>query len=80
MLLEETFGTRTSHATQHHDLPAFAATVAALREIGSVSPATDVVAVHLSHHNPPLPELEAALAACGARCVPDGAVIDTTGA
>ena len=75
LLLKETFGAWTGHATQHHDLPAFAATVAALRTVGAVGPATDVVAVHLSHHNPPLAELEAALAGCGARCVPDGSVL-----
>jgi adenosylcobinamide kinase/adenosylcobinamide-phosphate guanylyltransferase len=79
LLLEETFGHWTGHATQHHDLPAFAATLGALRAVGAVGPGTDVVAVHLSHHNPPLPALAAALAGWGARCVPDGTVLELGG-
>ncbi|ULN52393.1 MBL fold metallo-hydrolase [Mycolicibacillus parakoreensis] len=73
VFLEETFGTFTDHGTQHHDLPAFAATVAALRDRGAVVAHTDVVAVHLGHHNPP--DLAARLAACGARAGRDGETI-----
>lgn len=73
VFLEETFGTFTDHGTQHHDLPAFAATVEALRRRGAVVEGTDVVAVHLGHHNPP--DLAARLAACGARAGVDGETV-----
>lgn len=75
VFLEETFGMHTGHGTEHHDLPAFAATVDELRHSGAVVAATDVVAVHLSHHNPPEPELTAALADSGARPGRDGEIL-----
>lgn len=75
VFLEETFGTHTGHGTEHHDLPAFAATLAALRSSGAVVDSTDVVAVHLSHHNPTEPELTAVLSDCGARPGRDGEVV-----
>lgn len=62
VLLEQTFGSVLDHGTQHHDLVTFPRTLAALRERGAVTPATRCIAVHLSHHNPPEPELAAALA------------------
>lgn len=76
VLLEETFGTRTDLGDRHLHLASFAQTIAALQVIGAVDDATQVVAVHLGHHNPPLAELEAELARCGARVHPDGTVLE----
>lgn len=75
VFLEETFGNYTGHGTEHHDLPAFAATVAAMRSSGAVVDTTDVVAVHLSHHNPIEPELTGVLSNSGARPGCDGEVV-----
>lgn len=72
LLLEETFGSRTGHGTGHHDLVGFAATLAGLRAAGTITTATEVVAVHLGHHNPPEPELAGILADWGARAGQDG--------
>ncbi|MFJ3444064.1 bifunctional adenosylcobinamide kinase/adenosylcobinamide-phosphate guanylyltransferase [Streptomyces sp. NPDC086081] len=49
--------------------------LARLRAVGAVGPTTDVVAVHLDHDVPPIPELGRRLAAAGARAVPDGAAL-----
>jgi adenosylcobinamide kinase/adenosylcobinamide-phosphate guanylyltransferase len=51
--------------------------VARLRAVGAVVDSTQVVAVHVGHHNPPPDELDRALAALGARAARDGEVIDT---
>lgn len=75
VFLEETFGTFTGHGCAHHDLPAFAETVAGLRACGAVAEHTEVVAVHLGHHNPP--DLDRRLAACGARAGRDGETVST---
>jgi adenosylcobinamide kinase/adenosylcobinamide-phosphate guanylyltransferase len=75
VLLEESFGDRTDHGTRHLDLASFAAAVEDLRGRGAVVPATDVVAVHLGHHDPAPAELAARLATVGARVVPDGTVL-----
>ncbi|RVW10022.1 MBL fold metallo-hydrolase [Prescottella agglutinans] len=75
VFLEQTFGTRTDLGAGHHDLTSFPRTLAALRAVGAVTDSTDVVAVHLSHHNPPTPELSERLAPWGARIVDDGAVV-----
>ncbi len=40
---------------------------------------TDLVAIHLSHHNPPTPELDRLLSAWGARTVADGSTIAEVG-
>lgn len=77
VLLEQTFGDLTGHGTDHLDLPSFAEQVRRLRAVGALVQGTDLVAVHLSHHNPPLPELQRRLAAYGARVVPDGTVLGT---
>ncbi|CAM3003268.1 Putative cobalamin biosynthesis protein cobU [Prescottella defluvii] len=72
LFLEETFGTRTDLGAGHHDLATFPRTLAALREAGAVTETTDVVAIHLSHYNPPTSELAELLAPWGARVVDDG--------
>ncbi len=73
VLMEETFGDKVDHGTDHLDLQTFAAQVRRLREAGAVTGGTDLVAVHLSHHNPPTDELSRRLADWGARVVDDGA-------
>ncbi len=75
VLLEETFGDRTDHGTGHLDLATFPVQLDRLRAIGAVGGHTDVVAVHLGHHNPPAQQLAERLARHGARLVPDGAVV-----
>lgn len=79
VLLEECFGDRLDHGTDHLDLATFPVALQRLRTAGAVGAGTDVVAVHLSHHNPPVPELAERLAACGARLVPDGSVLTLGG-
>lgn len=76
VLIEETFGHVVDHGTGHHDLPALQRSLDALRARGHVTASTDVVAIHLSHHNPALPQLTVDLTALGARVVDDGTVID----
>lgn len=70
VLLEQTFGDRPREAG-HHDLASFAAAVADLRAWGLATPATPVLATHLSHHNPPPPQLRERLAAIGAEPATD---------
>ncbi|HLR93810.1 MAG TPA: bifunctional adenosylcobinamide kinase/adenosylcobinamide-phosphate guanylyltransferase [Jiangellaceae bacterium] len=72
LLLEETFGDHTEHGTAHLDLPAFGRELARLRAEHALRPGCEVVAVHLSHHNPPSPELDRRLATWGARPGHDG--------
>ncbi len=71
VLIEETFGHRTDHGTGHLDLATFPLQVARLRAAGATHDGTDVVAVHLSHHNPPGDELDRILRHWGARTVDD---------
>jgi adenosylcobinamide kinase/adenosylcobinamide-phosphate guanylyltransferase len=75
VLVEETFGLKTDHGTGHLDLETLPRELARLREVGAVTVTTDVIAVHLSHHNPPTPELSRILAAWGARVVDDLTVV-----
>ncbi len=72
VLLEETFGDLDSHDTDHLDLQTFPEQVRRLRAVAAVTEDTDLVAVHLSHRNPPTPELARRLTAWGARVVDDG--------
>lgn len=73
LLLEETFGDRLDHGTGHLDLAGFPVQLDRLRAVGAVTGRTDVVAVHLGHHNPPTEALSGRLAALGARVLDDGA-------
>jgi adenosylcobinamide kinase / adenosylcobinamide-phosphate guanylyltransferase len=75
VLLEETFGDHRTHGTDHLDLGTFPQQLRRLRAVGAVTSATDVVAVHLSHHNPPTPELSRRLSDWQARVVPDGTTL-----
>ncbi len=72
VFLEETFGARTDLGDGHLNLTTFPRQLAALRECGAVVDATRVVAVHLSHHNPPPDELARRLRQWGARAGEDG--------
>lgn len=75
VVMEETFGDRADLADDHLTLAAFAAELDRLRALGCVDEATQVVATHLSHHNPPLAELRRRLRAIGADVVPDGTTL-----
>ena len=75
ILIEETFGDHASHGTGHLDLATLPATLADLERIGARIERTEVVAVHLGHHNPPEDVLRARLAECGVRLVDDGTLI-----
>lgn len=77
VLLEETFGDVADHGTDHLDLATFPDELRRLRAAGAVTGGSRVVAVHLSHHNPPTPELSRRLADWGARVVDDGARLPT---
>ncbi len=65
VFLEETFGDRADLHGGHLNLTTFPRALAELRRCGAVGDATRVVAVHLSHHNPPPDELARRLAEWG---------------
>ncbi len=73
VLLEETFGDFLDHRTQHLDLITFPEELRRLGAVGAIHGMSDVVAVHLSHHNPQ--DVAERLAPWGARVVPDGTVL-----
>lgn len=75
VVLEQTFGDAGQVSDGHLHLDSFAELVDGLRGVGAVTAATEVLAVHLSHHNPPEPELVARLAATGARPGRDGELV-----
>lgn len=75
VFLEETFGDHSELSDQHLGLTEFAALLTGLRDAAAVTAATDVVAVHLAHHNPPIDDLERRLRAHGARPGRDGEVL-----
>jgi adenosylcobinamide kinase/adenosylcobinamide-phosphate guanylyltransferase len=79
VLLEETFGDKPDPTGGHHDLRTFATAVNDLRGWGCADGATDVVAIHLSHHNPAPELLYIRLRDLGARAVPDGTPIAVGG-
>ena len=66
----------SAHLPDHHDLPSWTAQVDELRRVGAVVDGTDVCAIHLGHDNPPPDELDALLAARGARAPRDGDVLE----
>ncbi len=72
VLLELTFGADGPTTAGHLDHDSFTATLATLRQVDAITSTSTVVAVHLGHHNPPTPALEAFLRSVGARCVTDG--------
>jgi adenosylcobinamide kinase/adenosylcobinamide-phosphate guanylyltransferase len=79
LLLDETWGDPghgtghgPGHGGGHLDLVSFPEELRRLRAVGAVTGTTDVVAVHLSHHNPPGDRLARRLAPWGARVVDDG--------
>jgi len=77
VLLEQTFGELLTHTPGHLDLVTFAQTVRQLRDNGAVTEDTDVVAIHLGHHDPSPERLSQRLAPVGARVVADGTVLGT---
>ncbi len=79
-LIDATFGDRAdlAEAHGHLDLSGLGEQVSVLRGAGVVGAATDVLAVHLSHHNPPEAELTRRLAEFGARAARDHDVLDTS--
>jgi adenosylcobinamide kinase/adenosylcobinamide-phosphate guanylyltransferase len=76
-LVEETFGHRDDLGSGHLHLASFGRLLEQLRDVGALTDETKVRAVHLSHHNPPEPDLAAALAAVGARPGRDGETLST---
>ena len=78
ILLDETFGSTLDHGTGHLDLASAPELVARLREHGAADPMTRIVAIHLSHHNPPTHELRSILAGVDVEVLDDFAVIDTS--
>ena len=76
VFLEETLGFREEISRAHLGLPRFGRMLDSLRAVGALTPHTEVVAVHLGHHNPPIGELAGRLAALGARPGYDGEVLD----
>lgn len=77
VVMEETFGEREDLGEEHLTLARFAGELADLRALGCLDEGTQVVATHLSHHNPPFPDLLARLRTIGAEVVPDGATLWT---
>lgn len=71
-LVEQTFGRHTVHGTLHLDLATFPRVLGALRANGALTDRSRVLAVHLSHHNPPEDELSTVLARWGAAPGLDG--------
>lgn len=79
VLIDATFGDTLDHGTGHLDLATLPAQLDALREHGSITDTTRVLATHLSHHNPPTDELRPRLAALGVELPEDFMTIDTRG-
>ncbi|MGW0022211.1 bifunctional adenosylcobinamide kinase/adenosylcobinamide-phosphate guanylyltransferase [Rhodococcus sp. NPDC003382] len=79
VFLEETFGDRSDLSDGHLGLPEFATMVDGMRGVGAITDTTDVVAVHLGHHNPVMAELGERLRRSGARAGRDGEVVHVGG-
>lgn len=72
VFVEETLGEREDISPWHLGLDRFARMLQGFREVGAIDGSTEIVAVHLGHHNPPVTELEERLRALGARAGRDG--------
>lgn len=75
LLLELTFGAEGPSTAGHLDHTSFPIALDSFRQVDAVSDDTDVVAIHIGHHNPPTPQLAGVLREWGARCVPDGTTL-----
>lgn len=75
ILIEETFGDHHDHGTGHLDLATLPVMLQGLTAVGARVDTTQVVAVHLGHHNPSEAILRERLAAHGVRLVDDGTTI-----
>jgi len=73
--LEQTNGDDLDANTDHLDLVTWPRQVAALREVGAITAATKLVAIHLGHGNPPPPQLRQRMAGWAAHVPDDGEVI-----
>jgi len=78
VLVDESFGDKTDHGTGHFDLSTLPDSLQAAREVGAITVSTRVIAVHLSHHNPPTAQLRDRLSAMGVETLDDLDVIDTS--
>jgi adenosylcobinamide kinase/adenosylcobinamide-phosphate guanylyltransferase len=78
VLVDESFGDKTDHGTGHFDLDSLPASLQAARNNAAISDATRIVAVHLSHHNPPTPDLKVRLLAMGVEVMDDLELLDTS--
>jgi len=78
VLIDESFGHKVDHGTGHFDLESLPVSLGDARGRRAITDATRVVAVHLSHHNPPTPLLRTQLRAMGAEVMDDLELIDTT--
>lgn len=76
VLIEQTFGTFEAHGTGHHDAVSLGAEVRRFRTAGLIDERTRTVAVHLGHHNPPLPELRELMSGIGVEILADGAIVE----
>lgn len=77
LILDETFGDNHAHGTGHLDLVSFPEVLDTLRLAGVVGASTQVVATHLSHHNPATPALRDRLAEHGVLVLEDLDIIET---
>lgn len=75
ILIEETFGDRLDHGTGHLDLATLPVMLARLTDVSARVEGTEIVAVHLGHHNPPEALLRDRLAALGVRLVDEGTAL-----
>ena len=75
ILIEETFGDHLDHGTGHLDLATLPVMLERFEQVGARVETTQVVAVHLGHHNPPEALLRDRLAPLGVRLVDEGTVL-----
>lgn len=80
LILDQTFGDHHDHGTGHLDLGTFVDMHEMLADAGVTTSATQVLATHLSHHNPPTPQLRARLRVHGVIVPGDLDVIESRAA